>query len=225
MENDGEEGLKIHPIAEVFPRMSNAEFEALVEDIDTYGVREPVWTWNKQVIDGRHRVLACEQLGIECPTREYEGPDSGVIAFRIQKNMVRRHLNESQRAMVAAKLVLLAEIEQEAKEERCAQWVKDARAEFRPKRKLPEPCFVCGRYERLTHAHHIYPLYMQAMAGAKVPNQEYKWLCPTHHVAAHRKIDSLMSNKNCDLLVPLAEAGRLEEVVLRFVYLHFGRPH
>lgn len=88
--------------------MSDAEFDALVEDIDTYGVREPVWTWNKQVIDGRHRVLACEQLRKKCPTREYQGTEAELVAFVLSLNLKRRHLDSSQRAMVAANLSALS---------------------------------------------------------------------------------------------------------------------
>lgn len=104
MANDGEEGLKNHPIAEIFPRMSDEDFIALMDDIEAYGVREPAWTWNKQVIDGRHRVLACEELGIKCPTREYEGTEAELVPFVLSLNLRRRHLDASQRAMIAASL-------------------------------------------------------------------------------------------------------------------------
>lgn len=100
--------MKIHPIADIFPRMSDDEFRELVTDIDTYGVREPAWTWNKQVIDGRHRVQACEELGIKCPTREYDGSEAELVAFVLSLNLKRRHLNASQRAMVAANLTALS---------------------------------------------------------------------------------------------------------------------
>lgn len=105
--------MKIHPIAEIFPRMSDAEFDELKADIDTFGVREPVWTWNKQVIDGRHRVMACEELRIKCPTREYQGTEAELVAFVLSLNLKRRHLNASQRAMVAANLTALSIEEKE----------------------------------------------------------------------------------------------------------------
>lgn len=100
--------MKIHPIAEIFPRMSDEEFAALKEDIDTHGLREPVWTWKGQIIDGRHRFQACQELGVKkCATREFEGEQSGLVAFVLSLNLKRRHLNESQRAMVAARLATL----------------------------------------------------------------------------------------------------------------------
>jgi ParB-like chromosome segregation protein Spo0J len=87
--------------------MPDEDFAALVADIETYGVREPAWTWNKQVIDGRHRLRACEELGIKCPTREYEGTEAELVAFVLSLNLKRRHLDTSQRAMVAAALAKL----------------------------------------------------------------------------------------------------------------------
>lgn len=99
--------MKIHPIAEIFPRMSDEEFAALRTDISDHGIREPVWLWNGQLIDGRHRHQACVDLGIKCPTRNYTGSQSSLVAFVLSLNLKRRHLNESQRAMVAARLATL----------------------------------------------------------------------------------------------------------------------
>ena len=55
----------LHPAAELFPVMDEVAFAALVADIATHGQREPILIHNDQVIDGRHRLRACEQLGIE----------------------------------------------------------------------------------------------------------------------------------------------------------------
>lgn len=95
----------VHPIANIFPAMSPAEFDALVDDIREHGQREPVWLHEGKVIDGRHRVQACAELGIEVKSVEYTGDDP--LAFIVSLNLHRRHLNESQRAMVAARLATL----------------------------------------------------------------------------------------------------------------------
>lgn len=57
------------------------------------------------VLDGRNRYMAARDLGIEYPFCEYEGNDP--LGFVISKNLKRRHLNESQRAMIAASLAKL----------------------------------------------------------------------------------------------------------------------
>lgn len=95
----------VHPIANIFPAMSPAEFDALVSDIAEHGQREPIWLHDGKVIDGRHRVQACAELGIEPQTQEYTGDNP--LAFIVSLNLHRRHLSESQRAMVAARLANL----------------------------------------------------------------------------------------------------------------------
>jgi N6-adenosine-specific RNA methylase IME4 len=101
--------MKVHPAAELFPPMSADEFVALKADIAANGLREPIWValngGEYSVLDGRHRWRACSELGIDCPVTEYEGDDP--FGFVVSLNLHRRHLNESQRAMVAAKLATL----------------------------------------------------------------------------------------------------------------------
>jgi hypothetical protein len=61
----------------------------------------------RPLIDGRHRRRACDELGIPCAAREWRGDESEIISFVVSVNLRRRHLSESQRAMVAAKLATL----------------------------------------------------------------------------------------------------------------------
>lgn len=97
----------IHPVADIFPRMTAAEYSALRDDIKANGQREPIWVFDGQIIDGRHRAQACEEIGIEPAVREYDGDESGLVGFVVSLNLHRRHLDESQRAMVAGKLANL----------------------------------------------------------------------------------------------------------------------
>ncbi len=100
-------GVRVHSIADIFPRMSAAEYAALRDDIQKNGQREPIWVWNDQIIDGRHRAQACEELGIEPASRQYDGDESTLVAFVVSLNLHRRHLDESQRSMVFARLATL----------------------------------------------------------------------------------------------------------------------
>jgi N6-adenosine-specific RNA methylase IME4/ParB-like chromosome segregation protein Spo0J len=86
--------------------MSGAEYEALVADIREHGQREPIWLHDGRIIDGRNRYRACVDLGIEPETREWDGGGS-LVAFVVSLNLHRRHLNESQRGTVAARLANL----------------------------------------------------------------------------------------------------------------------
>jgi len=97
--------VRFHPLSELFPLMAGREFDELVADVRANGLREPIWTYEGQILDGRNRYLACEAAGVEPRFREYEGDDP--IAFVVSLNLHRRHLNESQRAVVAAKLATL----------------------------------------------------------------------------------------------------------------------
>jgi ParB-like nuclease domain len=100
-----ERALELHPLADLFPLMAEPDYAGLKADIAAHGVREPIWVWQGKILDGRHRHRACRELGLACPTREYQGNDP--LGFILSMNLHRRHLNESQRAMVAAKLATM----------------------------------------------------------------------------------------------------------------------
>lgn len=103
MTNDG---LKTHPAAELFPVMLGERFDALVTDIRERGLLEPIVLTNGLILDGRNRYLACLEIGVEPTVEEWngEGTPEGYV---ISKNLQRRHLTESERAMIAAKLATM----------------------------------------------------------------------------------------------------------------------
>ena len=100
------EQLKFHPVSEIFPSMPQAEFDALVADITANGLREPIHVMGNSVVDGRHRYRACLQAGVK-PQFVVVPDDTDLNALVISLNLRRRHLDESQRAMVAARLANL----------------------------------------------------------------------------------------------------------------------
>lgn len=99
--------IPLHPAAELFPVMDEVAFAALVADIAAHGQREPILILDGRVIDGRHRLRACEQLGIEPQVREVIADDGDPYGLVVSLNLHRRHLTESQRALVAARLARL----------------------------------------------------------------------------------------------------------------------
>ena len=99
-----DQGLRAHPVAECFPPLSAQEYEALLADVREHGVRIPiVVTADGQIVDGLHRWRAAGEAGVECPTVQLPaGEDARLVGVNL--NMARRHMNETQRAMVAAAL-------------------------------------------------------------------------------------------------------------------------
>lgn len=111
--------MKFHPACKMFPLMPPEEFEAFKADIKKRGVIDPVLIHDDFILDGRHRSIACDQLGIECPTAWWEPKeDESVYEFVLSKNLHRRSLTAGQRAAIAveAEVAIAAEIkEREAK--------------------------------------------------------------------------------------------------------------
>lgn len=103
--------IKVHPAADIFPLLFGAEFEGLKADIKKHGVLERPAYLGGLLLDGRNRVRACEELGIEPGRRRDLADDTDAIAFVLSANLHRRHLTSSQRAAVAADALPLIEAE------------------------------------------------------------------------------------------------------------------
>lgn len=95
-------GVRWHEYADIFPWIEGPAFDELKADIAKNGVLEPIVFLDGAILDGRNRYMAARALGIEYPRVDYTGDDP--LGFVISHNLQRRHLTESQRAMVAAKL-------------------------------------------------------------------------------------------------------------------------
>lgn len=101
------EPVAFHPLADIFPWLEGEALNNLREDIRANGVREPIVFLDGAILDGRNRYMCARDLGLEYPRREFgSDPRDGTdpAAFVVSLNLHRRHLSESQRASVAAKL-------------------------------------------------------------------------------------------------------------------------
>lgn len=97
--------MEYHELANLFPMISGAEADELSADIAANGLREPIVTFEGKILDGRNRFEACRKAGVQPVFTEYHGDDP--LAFVVSLNLKRRHLSESQRGMVAAKIATL----------------------------------------------------------------------------------------------------------------------
>jgi len=95
--------MNFHEVSNLFPLMSDEELDELADDIQENGLKEAICIHDGKIIDGRNRYLACERAGVEPHYQEWDGQGS-LVSFVVSLNLKRRHLSESQRAMVAGKL-------------------------------------------------------------------------------------------------------------------------
>ena len=99
--------IEIHPLALLLPEMPPKQYESFKADIRERGLLEPIKVVDvggrRFIVDGRHRERVCRELKIE-PKTEVLPSDTDVLAVIKSANLERRHLNESQRAMYAARL-------------------------------------------------------------------------------------------------------------------------
>jgi hypothetical protein len=106
METENE--MKFHELANVFPLMEGAEFAELVASVRARGQMEAIVIFEGQILDGRNRARACQAAGLErVESEEFEGTFAQAREFVISANITRRHLDPSQRAMIAAKLATI----------------------------------------------------------------------------------------------------------------------
>ena len=105
------QGREFHAVAELFPLLRGRAFEELVADIKKNGLREPILLDAEgRIVDGRNRYRACLEAGVEPRFVKWEGEGS-LAELALSLNLRRRHLDESQRALVAARLAELRENE------------------------------------------------------------------------------------------------------------------
>lgn len=92
---------------QVMRSLTADEFRALKASIAEYGVLEPVLVdEDGNTIDGHHRRKACEQLGVDCPTKVVGGKNEDELtAMAHNLNRARRHLGrEEMRQFIAEEL-------------------------------------------------------------------------------------------------------------------------
>ncbi len=100
--NRNDADIPYHPFAGIFPLLGETEIQTLSKDIAENGLQIPITLHEGKILDGRNRHVACILAGVEPRFVTFDGDDP--VKFVVSTNLHRRHLNESQRAMVAAKI-------------------------------------------------------------------------------------------------------------------------
>ena len=99
----------VHPAANLFPMLPDSELRALADDIKANGLQQPVVMFGAHLLDGRNRWRACELAGVDVKLRDWQGTQEQALRYVISLNLRRRHLDESQRAMVADRVATMGE--------------------------------------------------------------------------------------------------------------------
>jgi N6-adenosine-specific RNA methylase IME4 len=125
-------GIPFHPIANLFPLIEGAEFDELVADVRENDVHEIIWILDGMVLDGRNRFRAAVAGNLPWVkddvahwlARATRGDGGGItrtphmmlydervmgdpLKYVLSLNLRRRHLNESQRILIAAEIAKL----------------------------------------------------------------------------------------------------------------------
>lgn len=102
---------EVHPAAELFPMLPEAELRELADDISKHGLLVPIIRYGEQILDGRNRLRACALAEYEPQFEEWDEEGDDPVAFVVSLNRCRRHMSESQLAALAVDLKRIYEQE------------------------------------------------------------------------------------------------------------------
>lgn len=100
----------VHPFANAFPMLSGVEFAELVESIEANGLHDKIIvTADGTLVDGRNRWAALDAIGTADYSAYTETLPEGtteeqILELIVARNLHRRHLTASQKAMLATEL-------------------------------------------------------------------------------------------------------------------------
>lgn len=93
---------KIHSLAAMVPMADAEEQSALTLNIKANGQKEPILLYRNAIIDGRCRVLSCNELGIEVEAKSLPNNTTlAEVANVVRSLNTRRNLTRTQKTLVA----------------------------------------------------------------------------------------------------------------------------
>ena len=97
--------IRSHPTADLFPPLDDVELAQLALDIHENGLRDPIVLHpDGSILDGRNRYHACLKAKVKPQFKTWDGQPGAEFVYVISVNLHRRHLSESQRAMIGSKI-------------------------------------------------------------------------------------------------------------------------
>jgi hypothetical protein len=136
---------KIHPAANMFPMLSDADLQALADNIKKEGLCEGVSiqprnadSTDGKILDGRNRLVACHMAKVPLFYNHVETTDP--VGFIVARNIHRRHLTPEQRQDMLAKLIAM---QPEKSDRQIAKQVKKSPTTVGKARKKAEAAGTC----------------------------------------------------------------------------------
>ena len=101
--------MRAHPLADLFPRITGHDLQALADDIKSNGLLRPIVVYGDppRILDGRNRLAACKLAEVAPLFETFTATEDEAIAFVLSSNLHRRHLTTAQKATLAVKLLPL----------------------------------------------------------------------------------------------------------------------
>jgi hypothetical protein len=98
-------GLRLHEEAGKIPGMRDEEWGPFLADVQTAGVKDPITVQRGGVVlDGRNRLRAARESGqTTIPAIEVDWSPAGQLEHIYRSALLRRHLSDDQRAVLAAR--------------------------------------------------------------------------------------------------------------------------
>lgn len=94
------EKYEVHPICALVPGIGDEDYKALCDSVEAQGLLEPIILYEGKILDGRSRYNACRIT--KTAMRFEQANPADAVKYVIAKNLHRRHLDASQKAMMAA---------------------------------------------------------------------------------------------------------------------------
>jgi ParB-like chromosome segregation protein Spo0J len=97
-------GMRVHPLADIFPMLDDDELADLAADIKENGLLHPIVRTvdGETLVDGRNRLKACYLAEVDPVFEDRIASEDEAKALIFSGNITRRHLTKSQQAMAAA---------------------------------------------------------------------------------------------------------------------------
>ena len=118
----------VHPAAHIFSLVEGERYQEFVDDVKAKGLQHAVELFRGRILDGRNRMRAGIEAGVEIRFRELPS-DIDPYAYACSGNQIRRDQTPSQRALATRNLDILSQYEAREHRKREAADAKAAATE------------------------------------------------------------------------------------------------